>query len=403
MLLIISIETPIMRKAFTLSFRCLIIMLCISGSAWSQENKPLLTDNPLKTHLDSVVQTASTAYLANPGTVAISIAVYKDGHHYLYNYGESKKGSGQLIKQDQLFNLGSVAKTFIGVMLAEAVIQKKANLNDDIRKYLPGKYPNLQYKGRPVRLVDIANHTSGLPKSSREFPKKMMDSLKTLPLAGQLHLFGSYNQDTLLKDMHHFKLDTLPGTKYDYNGNAMTILILLLERIYHQPYEQLVTNYLKTHLEMYDTRTRIPVSQLNRFLQGYKDASRPVEWYDLKKYPTDEINTNLFYPGGPSMNSTMSDMIKFVIANVNEKDPALKLSHKPTYVNSDGSGVALAWMSGKSNGKRFLEHSGRTGLGFSTLCTIYPEEHLGFMILVNDTINQDYLSDLKDAIKDAIK
>ncbi|WP_158800127.1 serine hydrolase [Pedobacter sp. L105] len=384
-------------------FFSLLLIICTSGSSWCQENKPLLTDNPLKNHLDSAVQKASAEYMSNPKTIGLSIAIYKDGHNYLYNYGESKKGTGQLIKADQLFNLGSIAKTFIGIMLAEAVIEKKANLNDDIRKYLPGKYPNLAYQGHPVRLIDIASHTSALPKSSRNFPSKVMDSIKTLPLPGQLHFFALYNQDTLMKDMHHFQLDTIPGTRYDYNGNAMTILILLLERIYHQPYEQLVTSYLKTHLGLYDTRTKIPVNQLSRFMQGYKDASRPVQWYDLSNNTATEINTNLFYPGGPSMNSTMSDMQKYMVANVMGKDPAIKLAHQQTYLHPNGTGIALSWMCGESNGKRFYYHSGQTGLGFTTLCAVYPSENLGFMILVNEKMSEDNVSDLRDTIKEAIK
>ncbi len=377
-------------------------MLClISIPCWSQTEK-LLTDNPLKNKLDRAVQVAATDYMANPGTVGLSIAIYQDGRSSMYNYGESKKGTGELIKANQLLNLGSVAKTFIGIMLAQAVIDKRANLQDDIRKYLPGKYPNLQYQGRPVRLIDVANHTSGLPKSSRNFSAKIMDSLKNISLPKQLDFFARYNQDTLLKDMHDFKLDTIPGTKYEYNGNAMTILILLLERIYREPYEQLVTNYLKHNLGLYDTRTKIPVNQLNRFIQGYKDASRPVQWYDLTNKKTNEINTNLFYPGGPSMNSTMADMLKYVIANVEETDPAIRLSHKETYHQTDSTGVGLSWMIGNDNGKRFLYHSGRTGIGFSTLCIAYPEDKMGIMILVNDNLSQDNISILSDKIKVAL-
>jgi CubicO group peptidase (beta-lactamase class C family) len=391
-----------MKQAFFFTLSFLILSCGITREALSQESRSFKNDNPLKSHLDSAVQRASSAYLETPGTVALSIAIYHDGHNYRYNYGESKKGTGQLIKNDQLFNLGSVAKTFIGIMLAEAVVEKKAKLNDDIRKYLPGSYPNLQYNGHPVRLVDIANHTSALPKSSRIFPPATMDSLKDLSLPGQLHFFEKFNQDTLLKDMHHFKLDTIPGTKYDYNGNAMTILILLLERIYHQPYEKLVTNYLTSQLKMPDTRTKIPVAQLDRFVQGYKDASRPVKWYDLMSYPVAEVNTNLFYPGGPSMNSTMSDMLKYLVVNVTERNPAIKLSHERTFVRPDGTGIGLGWMLGETGGERLLYHSGKTGLGFSTLCSVYPEQKLGIMILVNDTINQDLVSDLGDAIKEAI-
>jgi CubicO group peptidase (beta-lactamase class C family) len=389
-----------MKKHFFFIIRA--IMLClISVSCWSQTEK-LLTDNPLRDNVDNAVQVAAADYMANPGTVGLSIAVYKDGQSLMYNYGESIKGTGKLIKANQLFNLGSVAKTFIGIMLAQAVLDKRAMLEDEIRKYLPGKYPNLQYQGRPVRLVDIANHTSGLPKSSRNFPAKIMNSIKNISLPKQLAFFATYNQDTLMKDMHNFKLDTMPGTNYEYNGNAMTILILLLERIYRQPYELLVTNYLKSHLGLYDTRTRIPVNQLNRFIQGYKDASRPVQWYELTNRETKEINTNLFYPGGPSMNSTMADMLKYVIANVEERDPAIRLSHKETYRQTDGTGVGLSWMIGDDDGKRFLYHSGRTGIGFSTLCVAYPEDKVGIMILVNDNLSQDNISILSEKIKVAL-
>ncbi|WP_316757468.1 serine hydrolase domain-containing protein [Pedobacter aquatilis] len=388
-----------MKKCF---FILTVITFCIiSIPSWSQTGK-LLTDNPLKNKLDSAVQLAAVDYMANAGTVGLSIAIYHDGRSAIYNYGESEKGTGQLIKANQLFNLGSVAKTFIGVMLAQAVIEKRVSLKDDIRKYLPGKYPNLQYEGHPIRLIDMANHTSGLPKSSRVFPAKVMDSIKNISLPKQLDFFSKYNQDTLMQDMHKFKLDTLPGAKYDYNGNAMTILILLLERIYHQPYELLVTNYLKTHLGLYDTRTKIPVDQLNRFIQGYKDASHPVQWYDLKNNKTAEINTNLFYPGGPSMNSTMTDMLKYVNANVEETDPAIRLSHQLTFHQADNTGVGLSWMIGNYGGKRFLYHSGRTGIGFSTLFLAYPEDKVGIMILVNDNLSQDNISALSDKIKIAI-
>ncbi|ETZ22315.1 hypothetical protein N824_25635 [Pedobacter sp. V48] len=387
------------KKNLTLS--ATIVLCLVSITCWSQTEK-LITDNPLKDKLDVAVQVAAADYMANPGTVGLSIAIYREGHSLIYNYGESIKGSGQLIKANQLFNLGSVAKTYIGIMLAEAVIEKKASLEDDIRKYLPGEYPNLQYDGHPVRLIDIANHTSALPKSSRNFSAKTMDSIKNISLPKQIDFFAKYSQDTLMKDMHHFKLDTIPGAKYEYNGNAMTILILLLERIYHQPYEQLVTKYLKNHLGLYDTRTKIPVNQLSRFIQGYKDASRPVQWYDLTVNKTNEINTNLFYPGGPSMNSTMSDMLKYVIANVKETDPAIKLSHKVTFRQSDSTAIGLSWMIENNKGKRTLYHSGRTGIGFSTLCLAYPEDKIGIMILVNDNLSQDNVSILGDKIKLAL-
>jgi CubicO group peptidase (beta-lactamase class C family) len=312
------------------------------------------TNNPLKTHLDSVVQKAAAVYMATPGTVGLAIGVYQNGKDYFYSYGETKKGTGQLIKADQLFNLGSVAKTFVGTMLAEAVIEKKANLNDDIRKYLPGNYPNLEYEGHPVRLVDIANHTSGMPSSPRDLPAKLTDSIHKLPLSKQIKYYSTYNQDSLLRDLHHFKIDTIPGTKYRYNGNAMMVLMLLLERIYHQPYEELVTHYLRIHLQLYDTRTQVPEDQFGRFIQGYDKDGQPQQY----------VNTKMFF-GGPSMNSTINDMLGYLKANIEEKDPAIRLTHQLTWgSNPKDFAIGLNWMFDLEDGEKDYYHDGHTGIGF---------------------------------------
>lgn len=387
-------------KSFCCFLSCFLpIVLCTTIDSAAQVNKPLLTDNPLQSHLDTAVHKGAKIYMANPGTVGLSIGVYKNGKSYIYNYGESKLGVGQLLQEDQFYNLGSLAKTFVGIILAEAVVENKVKLTDDIRKYLPGNYPNLAYQSHPVRLVDLANHTSGLPGSSREFPANVMDSIVKLTLSEQLHFCSLYTEDSLLKDMHNFQVDTIPGTKYRYNGNAMMVLILLLERIYKEPYEQLVTGYLRTHLQLYDTRTRIPVDQLNRFAQGYGDDGKALIWFDPNDRSQPDINTLLFWGGGPSMNSTMSDMLKYLKANLEEKDPAIRLSHQQTWSDSNGFGIGLCWMLNQDNNERNISHAGHTGIGFNTLCIFYPNEELGFMIFVNDNISQDKISELEKTIK----
>ncbi len=382
-------------------YTCFLLLLSVQ-SASAQAIQPLLSNNPLKSHLDSVIQKGATAYMKNKGTVGLMIGVCKDGYSYIYSYGEALKGTGRLPQSDQLFNLGSVAKTFVGTMLAQAVVENRVKLTDDIRLYLPNGYPNLQYNGYPIKLVDLANHTSGLPGSAREFPASVMDSITKLSLPKQLHFFLGFNQDTLLKDLHKFKIDTIPGTKYRYNGNAMEVLILLLERIYKQPYEILVTQYLETHLSMLYTRTRIPVNQLGRFIQGYNGEEKPVKWYDLEINKGADINTNLFYPGGPSMNSTMNDMMKYLQAQLKGNDPAIKLTQQLTWGNNPKDfAIGLNWMFDREDGVNDYYHEGHTGIGFNTLCEFYPTRHLGFMIVVNDNIGQDKVSQLeKDVYKE---
>ena len=111
------------------------------------------SDNPLKTELDSTVQKAVTKYMSNENVAGISIGVISDGKSYAYNFGETKKGSNHAVSNETIYEIGSISKVFTGILLANAVLDNKLKLDDDIRKYLNGNFPNLQYDGTPIKIV----------------------------------------------------------------------------------------------------------------------------------------------------------------------------------------------------------------------------------------------------------
>jgi CubicO group peptidase (beta-lactamase class C family) len=359
--------------------------------SYGQAEKTVSTDNQLKTFVDSAVQKAATSYMQDSSANGISIGVYYKGAKYSYNYGEIKKGSGKLPTAETFHNLGSVAKTFITTMLAEAVIEHKAKLTDDIRKYLPSRYPNLQYKGHPIRLVDLANHTSALPSQFHTFPKAILDSINKLDRASQGNYFNGYNEDSLLADLHHIKPDTIPGFKYQYNGNAMLLLELLVERIFHQSYEQVVTHYLQNTIGMYHTKMLLTNDEIKQLAQGYDNHNIAQRYMNY-----------IGFTGGPSMNSTIDDMLIYLQANLDEKDRAVKLTHELTWGDKNGFALGLGWMMDTYNGERYIYHDGHTGIGFNTHCIFYPRQQIGFIIIVNDNISQDKVSAIEDAIKEEL-
>jgi CubicO group peptidase (beta-lactamase class C family) len=357
---------------------------------YAQTKSSLLTDNKLKNKLDSTIDYAAKTYLQDSNTNGISIGVYYNGRKYTYNYGKENKG--KLASADNFYNIGSVAKTFVTTLLAQAAVDKKLNLNDDIRKFLPGQYHNLEYEGQPIQFVNLANHTSGLPTTFRMFSPSIRDSLKKLSIAAQVDFYSLYNDDSLLSDLHLLRPDTLPGTKFQYNSSAMTLLILLLERVYHQPYEKIVTNYLMTHLKMFDTKPFLSSEEIKNAVQGYDNNGKPQQFLNLKG----------FY-FGPTMNSTINGMLKYIQANLSEKDKAIRLTHQLTYGDKNGFGVGLGWMmDNSSNGERYFYHDGNTKIGYNTLCTFYPTEDLGFIIIVNDTISQEKVGEVENNIKKAL-
>lgn len=373
-----------MKQVFLLFF----INFSLAAHNYGQVPRVISTDNPLKTFIDSAVHKAATFYMQDSNANGISIGVYYKGAKYTYNYGEVRKGSGKLPTAETFYNLGSVAKTFVATVLAEAVVEQKAKLTDDIRKYLPSEYPNLQYQEHPVRLINLANHTSALPSQFHTFPQTVLDSIGKLDRASQTNYFNEYNEDSLLADLHYLRPDTIPGFKYQYNGNAILLLELLLERIFHQPYEQIVTDYLQNHLGMYHTKTLLTDNEMKQMAQGYDDHNIPQRYINYKGFT-----------GGPSMNSTINDMLIYLQANINESDSAIKLTHQITWENKDGFALGLGWMMGIFNGEKYIFHDGHTGTGFNTHCIFYPRQKTGFIIIVNDNINQDKVSEIQTSIK----
>ncbi|NLR63042.1 beta-lactamase family protein [Chitinophaga varians] len=367
---------------------CFIITTGLFAGVKTHAQQSILTDNPLKNKLDSAVHQAALIYLKNDSANGLVIGVTQNGQRRLYRYGENVKGSGQLTPPGLYYNIGSVAKTFVATMLAVAVTEKKAALHDDIRKYLPGTFDNLQFNGHPIRLVDLANHTSGLPGSFHDY-SWAADRLKGQTLSEQADFFATYTQDSLLADLHRLRPDTIPGTRFRYNSAAYMLLTCILERIYRQSYDQLVTTYLQKHFGMLHTTPLLTRTELRNTAQGYNRQGDQVAYINLKGYFI-----------GPSMNATVSDIVSYLQAQLAEKNEAIRLSHRTTFgKTTDGFGVGLGWMANVENGQRYFYHDGNTKLGFNTLCTVYPGQQLGIVIIANDVVGQDRLGQLENNIR----
>lgn len=376
-------------------FISLLLMLAGSLVAQAQATSPAVlparTDNRLRTPLDAAVHQAATAYMQQPAAVGLSIAVYQGGQQHFYNYGEVEKGSGRLPTATTYYNMGSVAKTFVGTLLAQAVLDKKVQLTDDIRNYLPGQYPNLEFEGHPVRLVDLANHTASLPGTSHVYPKALGDSLRALPLAPRVGYYNRYSADSLLADLHHLRPTAQPGTTYRYNNLGPLILQLLLERIYQQPYEQLITRYVQKHFGLRDTKRVLSPAEQARYAIGYETPQRGQA----------HVNYTGYW-GGTTLNSTPADLLRYAQANLAERDPAVRLAHQPTTTLPEGYAVGLVWrLDTDATGSRRIYHSGHFP-GYNTWVAFYPGQDVAVVLLVNDNISQDRLTELGQQLKQAL-
>ena len=65
-------------------------------------------------------------------------------------------------KPDSIFEIGSITKTFTGLLLAQMAEQKKVQMNEPVRELLPAG-TIAKPAGAEITLVDLAAQRSGLP------------------------------------------------------------------------------------------------------------------------------------------------------------------------------------------------------------------------------------------------
>jgi len=330
------------------------------------------TDNKLKTALDSLVDQSVLAFFNNNSRVGISIGIIKDGKSFIYNYGSTEKEKAKLPTGNTVYELASITKTFGATLLAKAVLDKKVNLNDDIRKYLKEDYPNLNYKGTPITLLNLANLTSGLPNWMPDkdiFGKADPDSIPYI--LDSVHT--TYSRQNFYRDLHQVELKVSPGSVARHCNTAAQLLGYVMEDVYENTYDNLLKTYFVNPLKMKNTslikRGKLPA----HMAKGYDGKGRImpiIDWDDLQV--------------AASIASSSADMLRYMAFQLNEKNTDVKLSHQPTFGNLEDGAIALNWKVRKiDQGRRSISHTGGS-LGYSSYIVFYPDLNSGIVLLSNE-------------------
>jgi CubicO group peptidase (beta-lactamase class C family) len=330
------------------------------------------TDNLLKTAIDSAIDKSVRKYFRDKSAIGFSIGIIKNGKKWVYNYGEVKKGEGKISTANTYYEIGSITKTFTATVLAHAILEKRIKLQDDIRNYLQDSFPNLQFRTYPIEVVHLSNHTSRLPGVPADFFQQTpYDSLNP---------YVHYSEQMFWNALHRVTIDTMPGTKQYYSNFGVSILGHLLEQVYQQNYETLVSQLILAPLKMKSTKFQMNEKDLHKMAQGYTNKGIATPPWDVGP----------FIPSG-AIKSTVNDMLKYLRYNIEEKSETVKLTHQLTWGTSE-NGTALGWFISKTpGGLKLYQHDGGTG-GFVSKIVVIPERNLGFVIFANSNIDLGNLS-----------
>ena len=345
--------------------------LLLSGSlAGQKDSLKTQTDNKILCSLDSIVDEPAKRFIQSPQNCALSIGISQNGVTHFYNYGEVSRGSNQLPNENTLYEIGSVSSTFCGLLLAQAVSEKKISLEDDICRYLPGKYPNLQFDNKPILIKHLANHSSGLPG--------VPENLKVQANFDSLNPYKNYTTMQVLSYLKTVSLIEAPGSVTDYSSLGMALLGFILSEIYHQSFDSLIQEKICTPVHMNSTRTQVSKEQEDRFAPGYDHDGQSTPHWEL----------NAFAPAG-GLRSTTSDLLTYLDYNLAEQSEATRLAHRISF--SSKQSLGLGWFIKKTTqGKTLVWHNGGT-YGFSCFCGFIKESKCSLVILSNSPGSLDFI------------
>jgi serine-type D-Ala-D-Ala carboxypeptidase/endopeptidase len=290
---------------------------------------------------------------------AIAVGAYDRGTPGFYAYGEVARGSGRLPTPTTEFEIGSVTKVFTTTLLALYAQRQLIKLDAPLRNYVPPGITVPSFGARQITLVDLATHTSGLPRQP--------------PMLGD-----SYSSSEMFAFLASYRLQRAPGTQFEYSNLGVALLADALAQATGTPWEQLVQQEITAKLGMPDTRLKLDDEERARLAVGYNRAGQPAK-ENMPTWPA--------FNGAGALFSTITDMQRFLAWNMGEikgdfPNGLLNDLHKSRFA-LPRAGVGLGWHIAPLGADLAVVWKNGDTLGYSSYIGFVPHARSGIVLLAN--------------------
>src|SRR5262245_4995288 len=340
-------------------------LLLFAGLAQSQPRAPALARDGDVRHM---LAERSAAHQ----DVGIVVGVTEPNGRRIIAQGAMGRDDARPVAGDTLSGIAPVPKAFTTLLLADMVRRGEVVLDDPVTKYLPPDV-RMPERGRAITLLDLATHTSGLPR----LPTNFAPSDPANP-------YIDYSVAQLYQFLSTYALPRDVGAKYEYSNLGMGLLGHVLARRAGTDYESLVVSRIARPLGLDSTRITLPPGLRARLATGHDATLSPVPNWD---------DTTL--AGAGSLYSSVNDLLTFLAAHLAGEAPLTPAIHaalavrKPT--GTDNLAVALGWHVTTRDGIEFIWHNGGTG-GYASFIGFSPETGIGIVVLSNSAVGVDDLA-----------
>ncbi len=316
--------------------------------------------------IESLIDPLVAPYIESGNAMGISVGAVRNGERFTKGYGKLSEADPKAPDAKTIFEIGSISKTFTGVLLADAVEKGKVKLDQPIQELLPKTVELRVFDDKLITLKHLSTHVSGLPRMPTNFHPKQPDNP-----------YADYTAESLFEFLSKFKPTRPPESKSEYSNIGVGLLGWLLANQANTEYESLLKQTILEPLKMHDTAIVLTPKLQSRLASPHNPDGRVTSVWDIHHLP-----------GMGGIRSTVDDMLKYVDANLtppdNELGKAIDLAwqthQKP--IKKEDFAMGLGWHIARDGQTRW--HTGGTG-GFRTALFIDRRSRIGVVVLCNQS------------------
>ncbi|MEC8568952.1 MAG: class C beta-lactamase [Pseudomonadota bacterium] len=279
-------------KHLSMNLKKLLIVagvFSVSSTLWAKD----LTEQQVKAVIDQQFK----PLLAQYNIPGLAVAVTLNGQHYFVNYGVASKQSQQQVRNDTLFELGSVSKTFNATLAGYAQAQGKLSFSDHPAKYFPELNNTAVNR---ATILNLGTYTAG------GFPLQFPDEVVT--------------QQDMVKYFQKWQPKTKISGARQYSNPSIGLMGYVTALAMKKPYSELIEKTLFPQLGLKQSFIHVPESQMENYAWGYKNDQAM------------RVSAGMFDAEAYGVKSSSADMLKFIDAQLNPQQ--LKQPMRKTIENT---------------------------------------------------------------------
>jgi len=351
------------RRALPIAFVVWLALACCNPLAASPDRFP--DDAAIRAELRAFVEVHRGA----PGVV---VGVIDAGGRRVIAVGESGRPERPGLDGATRFEIGSITKTFTGVLLADMFLAGEVSPEQRVATLFPGTI-SIDNGVQDASLEQLATHTSGLPRIAVDF-LSLARTLSVDPYG------GSTSEEVFRSAARVPRMMVNPGEDLRYSNLGYALLGRLLERRAGRNYEDLLRQRVLEPLGLSGMATSHSEEPGVELARGHGPGGRPAHYWHVDGYA----------PAG-CLIASADDLLEYLAAHLATAHPAVAEAQRRRKSFSDGSGIGLGWMHAQVAGRRLVWHNGATG-GFRSFVGFLPDEGRALVVLANGQGDVDALA-----------